>query len=116
MTRLMTVAKALITNPHIGVSEKESYFNCHFLNARNEVNEIERTLNIEIERVREKSETGRNYTRYLLGSAEQIHKVAELYNAKLKYQQQHFKRYLELAFITDNEIQHAINLIGAKQS
>ncbi|MGR3807987.1 hypothetical protein SAMN05660772_02860 [Pasteurella testudinis DSM 23072] len=115
MTRLMTVARALIVNPHIGISEKESYFNCHFLNARNEVNEIERTLDIEIERVKEKSEAGRYYTRYLLGSAEQIHKVAELYNAKLKYQQQHNKKYLELVPITGNEIQHAINLLGAKK-
>lgn len=40
-TRLMTIAKELILKPKTGISEKESYFNVHFLNARNEVSEIQ---------------------------------------------------------------------------
>lgn len=109
----MTVAKSLVSQPHIGVSEKESYFNCYFLNARNEVNEIERTLGIEIERVREKGETARFYTRYLLKNEEQIRKVADFYNMKLKYHKKRNKKYLDFSEITESDIQHFIHLLGA---
>ena len=112
MTRLLSIAAALIRNPHLGVSEKESYFEVHFLNARNEISEIERTLNIELNRVRELSEAGRHYTRYTVKDGEQIRKIAELYNLKLKYQQEKFKRYLEEPSINETDIQNAIKLLG----
>ena len=82
-TRLMTIAKELISNPQTGISEKESYFNVHFLNARNEVNEIERILGIKLNRNREESLAGNLFTRYTLANAEQVEKVAGLYNQKL---------------------------------
>lgn len=82
-TRLMTIAKELISNPQTGISEKESYFNVHFLNARNEVNEIERILGIKLNRNREESLAGNLFTRYTLSNAEQVEKVAGLYNQKL---------------------------------
>jgi len=112
MTRLLSIAATLIRNPHLGVSEKESYFEVHFLNARNEISEIERTLNIELNRVRELSEAGRHYTRYTVKDGEQIRKIAELYNLKLKYQQEKFKRYLEESSINETDIQNAIKLLG----
>ena len=86
-TRLMTIAKELILKPKTGISEKESYFNVHFLNARNEVNEIERILGIELNREREVSQTGKLFTRYMLANAEQVERVASLYNQKLAAKQ-----------------------------
>ena len=71
-TRLMTIAKELILKPKTGISEKESYFNVHFLNARNEVSEIQRILDIELNKAREISEAGRHYTRYTVKDGDQI--------------------------------------------
>ncbi|HII3788267.1 hypothetical protein NMW10_03945 [Pasteurella multocida] len=112
MTRLMAVLSALVRNPHLGISEKESYFEVHFLNARNEVSELERTLDMKLERVREESVAGRHYTRYLPKDADQIRKLAELYNLKLKFQQEKYKRYLDEPLFSDDDIQRAINLLG----
>ena len=114
-TRLMTIARGLISNPQTGISEKESYFNVHFLNARNEVNEIERSLCIELNRVRELSEAGRHYTRYTVKDSDQIRKIANLYNEKLRYQQEKRNRCLDMPFFTESNIQHSINLSGGIQ-
>lgn len=115
MTRLLTIAAALIRNPHLGISEKESYFKVHFLNARNEVSEIERTLGIELNRVREISETGRYYTRYNVRDGDQIHKIATFYNEKLRYQQEKRNRCFDIPFFSESHIQEAINLLGDKK-
>ena len=114
-TRLMTIARGLISNPQIGISEKESYFNVHFLNARNEVSEIERSLCIELNRVREISEAGRHYTRYTVKNGDQIRKIANLYNEKLRNQREKRNRCLDIPFFTESNIQHSINLLGGIQ-
>lgn len=111
----MAIAKYLLINPHLGITEKDSYFEIHFLNARNEVNQIERELNIELERVREVSKAGRHYTRYLPRNSEQIQKIALLYNQKLKHQQNKYKRFLQHPYITTEDIQKSINLLGEKK-
>lgn len=110
-TRLMTICHALISNPHLGISEKESYFEVHFLNARNEVNEIERTLGIELKRARELSPAGRHYTRYTVANAEQIRKIANFYNGKLKANATR-AAYQDLSPISESQIQHAVALMG----
>ena len=114
-TRLMTIAKELILKPKTGISEKESYFNVHFLNARNEVSEIQRILDIELNRVREISDAGRHYTRYTVKNGDQIRKIANLYNEKLRYQQEKLNRCLDIPFFTESNIQHSINLLGGIQ-
>ena len=111
-TRLMTIAKELILKPKTGISEKESYFNVHFLNARNEVSEIQRILDIELNKAREISEAGRHYTRYTVKDGDQIRKIANLYNEKLRYQQEKRNRCLDIPFFTESNIQHSINLLG----
>lgn len=112
-TRLMTICHALISNAHLGISEKESYFEVHFLNARNEISEIERTLGIELKRVREESPAGRLYTRYLVADSEQVHKIANFYNGKLKANK-HRKDYADIEPITEEQIERAIELLGQK--
>ncbi|VEI59004.1 Uncharacterised protein [Pasteurella multocida] len=84
LTRLMIIARTLVLNPVKGISEKESYFDAHFLNARNEVSELERRLGIELHREREKSPIGNLYTRYTLKDKDQARKVVELFNLKLR--------------------------------
>lgn len=115
MTRLLTIAAALIKNPYLGISEKESYFKAHFLNARNEVSEIQRILDIELNKAREISEAGRHYTRYTVKDGDQIRKIANLYNEKLRYQQEKRNRCLDIPFFTESNIQHSINLLGGIQ-
>ncbi|MBF0786108.1 hypothetical protein E4T80_11610 [Muribacter muris] len=110
-TRLMTICHALISNAHLGISEKESYFEVHFLNARNEISEIERALGIELKRVREESPAGRLYTRYLVADSEQVHKIANFYNGKLKANR-YRKGYTELTLISESQIQRANGLLG----
>lgn len=114
-TRLMTIAKELILKPKTGISEKESYFNVHFLNARNEVSEIQRILDIELNKACEISEAGRRYTRYTVKDGDQIRKIANLYNEKLRYQQEKWNRCLDIPFFTESNIQHSINLLGGIQ-
>ena len=113
-TRLMTIALELISNPQTGISEKESYFSVHFLNARN-VSEIQRILDIELNKAREISEAGRHYTRYTVKDGDQIRKIANLYNEKLRYQQEKRNRCLDIPFFTESNIQHSINLLGGIQ-
>ena len=84
LTRFMTVSRALILDPVKGISEKESYFTAHFLNARNEISELERMLDIELHRERETSQAGNLFTRYTLKDSNQVRKVANLFNLKLK--------------------------------
>lgn len=112
-TRLMTIAKGLISNVHLGVSEKEAYFEVHFLNARNEPNKLERLLDIELKRIKEQSPAGRYYTRYLVANAEQIHKIANFHNGKLKANK-HRKDYADIEPITEEQIERAIELLGQK--
>lgn len=111
MTRLMIVIWNLIYFPKKGISEKESYFDCHILNARNEISEIERELDIKLNREREKSPAGRYFTRYTLKDSDQVLKVAELFNWRLKINQTDFNRCHDVPFITLADVNKAIRTL-----
>ncbi|MDH2998669.1 hypothetical protein A1D22_02575 [Pasteurellaceae bacterium LFhippo2] len=115
-TRLTTITQALISNVHLGISEKESYFEVHFLNARNEVNKIEGMANIELQRIKEESPHGRSYTRYLVANAEQVRKIANLHNNLVTAGKagKNKKQYEDVNFISEQQIQQAIELLGKK--
>ncbi|MGR6981260.1 hypothetical protein ACUHGC_07630 [Testudinibacter sp. P27/CKL/0425] len=112
MTRLMIVIWHLLNSPKKGISEKESYFDCHILNARNEISEIERELNIKLNREREKSSAGRLFTRYTLKDEKQIFEVARLFNERLKINRTVLNRCHDVEPITAADINKAIRLLG----
>lgn len=109
--RLLSITQILITNILLGVSEKESYFEVHFLNARNEVNRLEKLLNIQLKRVKEKSTADRLYTRYLIANADQVRKIANFHNGKLAANK-HRSNYANVEPISESQIQRAIELLG----
>ncbi|KAE9528057.1 hypothetical protein [Testudinibacter aquarius] len=113
MTRLMMIICQLIYKPLEGVSEKETYFKVHFLNARNEISELERTLYIQIHKEREKTEAGRHYTRYTIKNPDHFVKLVRLFNEKLRYQQRERNRCHDVRPITIDDVTSAIRQIKA---
>ncbi|QIM64302.1 hypothetical protein [Frederiksenia canicola] len=111
--RLLTVTRALISNVHLGISEKEAYFEVHFLNARNEVSRLENLLSIKLKRIKEESPAGRLYTRYTVADAAQVRKIANFHNGKLQANK-HRKDYADIEPITKEQIERAIELLGQK--
>ncbi|AFU18788.1 MULTISPECIES: hypothetical protein [Actinobacillus] len=113
--REVAVIKALVTNPHLGISEKESYFDVHFLNARNEVNRVEKQLGLEFNRVSETSKWGNPYTRYTVKDAEQIKKLVEYHNHKVrtgKARGSTRKIYENVEEISDQQLSNILKLWG----
>ncbi len=111
LTREMIICKAMLDNPKVGISEKESYFKVHFLNARNEVGRIERIIGSRFNRQCETSQHDRRYTRYTPKDEKQIRKIAALFNEKLAYHQAK-NRYLDELPIGESQIQNAVNRLA----
>lgn len=109
--RMLAVTNTLISNVHLGISEKDAYFEVHFFNSRNEVNRLENLLDITLTRVKEISPAGRSYFRYLVANADQVRKIANFHNGKLAANK-HRKDYADIEPISESQIQRAIELLG----
>ena len=55
------------------------------------------------------------FQNFTVKNGDQIRKIANLYNEKLRYQQEKRNRCLDIPFFTESNIQHSINLLGGIQ-
>lgn len=111
MSVIMKALNRLVTNPQHGFSEKDFIKDGYHLNARNYAYDIEKLIDEELKHTRYKSPAGRIYTTYKAVNAEQIRKLAEVYNAKLQAGKNR-KSYANFTPFSESQIQHAITQLG----
>lgn len=111
MSVIMKAIQRLITHPQHGFTEKDFIEDGYHLNARNYAYDIEKLIDEELIHARHTSPAGRPYTSYKAANAEQIHKLAQLYNSKLQAGRNR-KSYANFTPFSESQIQHAITQLG----